>query len=100
MDDEAGGLVHDDHVLVLVQHVDRDVFGRERQRRSGVGHVDRELLADAHLVRRLDRLTVDAHAALAREALDGAPREEAVRREEAVDALAPLGDAQRDPPGH
>jgi len=73
MHHQAGRLVHHDDVIVLVQDVDGDVLGREGERRFRVRHFDDELLAEAHLVGRLDGGAVDEHMAIFGEARDGAP---------------------------
>src|SRR5207249_11567231 len=59
-----------------------------------------ELRPLTHFVRELDRGAIDPYAAVAREALDRAPRQKAVVRQELVDALPTGVDAQRDRVGH
>ena len=100
MHDQARGFVHHEGVLILVDHVDRDVLAQERQRGLRVGHVHDERLARADLVRRLDGGPVDGDAAVAREPLDRAAAELGALREEAIDALPGRVRLQLDALGH
>ena len=96
MHDQARRFVHHHDVLVLVEHVDRDVLRPQQHIGLRWRNFDDELLPLTHLVRRLDRGAVDPDAPIAREALDRAPRQQTVVREELVDTLPTGVDAQGD----
>ena len=75
MDDDAGRLVDDDQVVVLVEDVERDVLAL---RRGGfrLGHVDGDLVAGRELALGLvDDLAADADGALLDQRLDAAARQ-------------------------
>ena len=70
MDDHAGGLVDDDNLFVFVDDVERDVFGREVERR-GRCEFYLDAVARADFVRWLGGAAVDERVAVFDEPLDG-----------------------------
>src|ERR1041384_4319566 len=63
MHDEARGFVDDDEIVVLVQHVERDIF-RFRFKRPWRRNLHADLVARAHFVAGLVLLAVDERVAL------------------------------------
>src|SRR5919197_2800488 len=101
VDDHAGGLVDDDYLLVLVDDVERDLFGREFRRRRR-GQLDLDALARPQLVRRLRRAPADEHVAVLDRALERrAAHALDPRGEECVEARARvlLGGFESERPG-
>ena len=74
MDDETGGLVDDEHVVVLVDDGKRDRLGLEVER-LGIGNFEIQNPAGDDRVVGLDRRTRRGHVTLGDELLDVAARE-------------------------
>jgi len=98
--DEPRWLVHHEHVVVLIEHIHRDVLAEQRERGLRVGYVDHERFAHAHLVGRFDRGAVHGDAAVMRKPLDRATAELGPFGQESIDPLSGCIRLELDPLGH
>ncbi len=90
VDDESGGLVDDDDLFVLVDDVERYLFGRDLGGRRR-GQLDLDALAPFELERGLGRAPADEHVAVINHALQGRTAHALdARREEGVETRARL----------
>jgi hypothetical protein len=88
MDDDAGGLVHDQDVLVLPRDSERHLFPLQRGGRA-LGNRQLELLAAFEPVRLRPPLPVHERGALLQQALGRPTRADLGQRgDEAIEALA------------
>ena len=91
MDDHARGLVHDEHVLVLIDDVERNVFGEDFHPAAPVGHHELDRVAGADHEIGFGDLVVHEDAAFLDRGLDpGAGGVFEVGGHELVDALGLL----------